>query len=258
MFKVKATVVGFDADENRHPCHFRYQIGDEIIFDGEKYIGRVCPSIVRPFAEKVSILYSSGGRHREGEMPGAYLPFLHSPFSVYDPEYKKYDGVGFRPTLERPEQNYKFIPDVTKFDELPGRAELLGGPGSGIRKKEILVCGDRHTLMRMELEAIDLVDYGDGLPYTRRALVILNKIARKSGIAVNKIIDEYDEAERDNIYPTLGQNIIWTLVGELAVLDYVKLEDGKEGKVTITEKGKKKLTDFIKSLSAEEKKALRL
>lgn len=258
MFKVKATVIGFDMDEKRHPCHFRYHIGDTVIWDGEKFIGRICPSILRPFAEKVSILYSSGGRHKEGEMPGAYLPFLHSPFSVYDPEYKKYDGVGFRPTLERPEQNYKYIADVTKFDELPGGVELLGGPGSGIRQKEILVCGDRHTLMRMELEAFDLVDYGDGLPYTRRALSILNKISKKPGIAVNKIINEYDDAERDDIYPSLGQNIIWSLVGELAVLDYVKLEDGKEGKVTITDKGKKKLADFKKSLKAEEKKALKL
>lgn len=258
MFKVKATVVGFDADEERHPCHFRYKIGDEVIWDGEKFIGRICPSILRPFAEAVSTLYASGGRHREGEMPMAYIPFMHSPFSVYDPAYKKYDGVGFRPTLERPEQNYKFIPDVTLFDELPGGMKMLGGPGTGKREKITLVCGDRHTLMRMELEAIDLVDYGDGLPYTRRALSILNKISKKPGIAVNEIINEFDDAERDDIYPSLGQNIIWTLVGELAVLDYVKLEDGREGKVTITDKGKKKLESFKASLTAEEKEALKM
>jgi uncharacterized repeat protein (TIGR04076 family) len=258
MFKVKATVVGFDADEKRHPCHFQYKIGDTVIYDGEKFIGRICPSIMRPFAEKVSILYSSAGRHKEGEMAGMYLPFMHSPFSVYDPAYKIYDGVGFRVTLERPEQNYKYIPDVTKFDELPGGAELLGGPGTGIRKKEILVCGDRHTHMRMELEAFDLVDFGDGLPYTRRSLSILNKISKKPGIAINKIINEFDDDERDNIYPTLGQNMIWTLVGELAILDYIKLEDGRQGKVTITDKGKQKLESFKKSLTAEEKKALRM
>jgi uncharacterized repeat protein (TIGR04076 family) len=258
MFKVRATVIGFDKDEKRHPCHFRYKIGDTIIFDGEKFIGRICPSIMAPFAQKVSILYTSGGRHREGEMPGQYLPFMHSPFSVYDPAYKKYDGVGFRPTLERPEQNYKFIPDVSKFDELPDGAELLGGPGTGIRKKEIFVCGDRHTLMRMEFEAFDLVDYGDGLPYTRRALGILNKIAQNPGVTIDKIITLYDDDERDNIYPTLGQNMIWTLVGELAVLDYVKLEGGRTGKVTITEKGKQKLADFKKSLTEEEVKALKL
>ena len=104
----------------------------------------------------------------------------------------------------------------------------------------------------------DLVDYGDGLPYTRRSLSILNKISKKPGIAINKIIDEFDDAERDDIYPTLGQNLIWTLVGELAILDYIKLEDGREGKVTITETGEKKLADFKNSLSSEEKEALRM
>lgn len=253
MFKVKATVVGFDADEERHPCHFRYKIGDEIIYDGEKFIGRICPSILRPFAEKVSMLYSSGGRHREGEMPGAYLPFFHSPFSVYDPEYKKYDGVGFRPTLERPEQNYKFIPDVTLFDELREGAKLLGGPGTGKREVLTLVCGDRHTLMRMELQAIDLVDYGDGLPYTRRMMAILDKVQKNPGVARDQILYLFDDNARDNIYPSLGQNILWTLTGELEVLDYLEIKDGK---ATITEKGKKKLEDFKTTLTAEEREAL--
>ena len=257
MFKVKATVLGFDNDEVRHPCHFRYKIGDTVIWDGEKFIGRICPSILRPFSEKVSILYTSGGRHQEGETPGQYLPFFHSPYSIYDPEYKKYDGVGFRPTLERPEQNYKYIPDVTLFDIPPG-GELLGGPGTGELKKEILVCGDKHTLMRMEFEAFDLVDYGDGLPYTRRALSILNKISQKPEIAVNKIIDEFADDERDNIYPTLGQNIIWSLVGELSVLNYITLDDGREGNVAITDKGKEKLKNFKNSLTPEEREALKM
>jgi uncharacterized repeat protein (TIGR04076 family) len=256
VFKVKAVVVGFDEDEVRHPCHFQYKIGDTIIWDGEKFIGRICPSIMRPFAEKVSALYTSAGRERSGETPGAYIPFFHSPYSVYDPAYKKFDGVGFRPTLERPEQNYKFIPDVTLFDVVS--VKLLGGPGTGILKKETLICGDSHTRMRMELQAFDLVEFGDGLPYTRRSLSILNKISKKPGIAVNNIINEFDDLERDDIYPSLGQNLIWTLVGELAVLDYIKLDDGREGKATVTGKGKKKLADFKKGLTAEEKKALRM
>lgn len=257
MFKVRATVVGFDEDEKRHPCHFRYKIGDTVVWDGEKFIGRICPSIMRPFAEKVSIVYNSGGRHKDGEIPNSYTPFLHSPYSVYDPAYKKYDGVGFRPTLERPEQNYKFIPDVTLFDIIPG-LNLVGGPGTGIRKKEVLVCGDSHTRMRMELEAFDLVDFGDGLPYTRRALSILNKISKKPSIAVNQIINEFDDYDRDNVYPSLGQNIIWCMVGELTVLDYVKLEGGREGKVSITPNGVEKLNSFKSNLSAEEKTALKM
>jgi len=85
MFKVRGTVLGFDEDEKRHPCHFQYKIGDTVVWDGEKFIGRICPSIMVPFIQKVSILYNSGGRHKEGEVPNSYTPFLHSPYSVYDP-----------------------------------------------------------------------------------------------------------------------------------------------------------------------------
>ena len=41
MFKVKATVVGFLGDTKRYPCHFNHKIGDEVIWDGEKFIGRL-------------------------------------------------------------------------------------------------------------------------------------------------------------------------------------------------------------------------
>ena len=255
MFKVKATVVGFEEDETRHPCHFQYKIGDTVIWDGEKFVGRICPSILRTFAEKVNILYCSGGRHREGEAPNQYLPFMHSPYSVYDPEYKKYDGVGFRPTLERSEQNYKFIADVTKFDELPGGLELLGGPGTGKRQKEVLICGDSHTRMRMELEAVDIVDYGDGLPYTRRMITIMDKLQKNPGTARDRILYLYDEYERNNIYPSLGQNMLYTLTGELEVLDYIEFKDEK---AYITDKGIKKLEDYKSALTDEEIQALHL
>ena len=77
---------------------------------------------------------------------------------------------------------------MTTFDELPGGAKLLGGPCTGKRQKEILICGDSHTRMRMELEAIDLVDYGDGLPYTRRMIVIMDKVQKNPGVERNRIL----------------------------------------------------------------------
>ena len=99
MFKVKAIVTGFGKDESKNPCHFRYKVGDEIVFDGEAFIGRVCPNMMVPFSQAFMALFASGGRHKEGEAPGSYYPFWHSPQSLYDPVYRKYDGVGFRPTL---------------------------------------------------------------------------------------------------------------------------------------------------------------
>ena len=44
-FKVKATVIAFLGDARKYPCHFQHQIGDEFIYDGEKFIGRICPSM---------------------------------------------------------------------------------------------------------------------------------------------------------------------------------------------------------------------
>ena len=253
MFKVKATVVGFDKDEKKYPCHFRYKIGDEIVFDGETIAGRVCPNMMSPFSQAFSALFASGGRHKEGEIPVSYYPFWHSPLSLYDPSYKKYDGVGFKPTLERPDEGYKFIPDETLFDNPPGGKYIIG---KGTDKQKIsLVCGDQHTLARFEVEAFDLADRGDALPYYRRAMSILNKASQKPGIAMDKIINEFSKDEIDNIYPSLGQKIIAILVGELELMGYV---DVKDDKVTVTDRGVKKLEDYKASLTAEEREALKL
>jgi uncharacterized repeat protein (TIGR04076 family) len=250
MFKVKATVVGFGKDESKGPCHFRYKVGDEIVFDGETIVGRLCPNMLPKFGPVFRDLFASGGRHKEGEIPASYYPFFHSPQSVYDPSYKKYDGVGFRPTLERPEEGYKFVADETLFDTPPGGKFIIG---KGKEKRDIsLVCGDNHTLVQFKLEAFDLADRGDALPYYRRSMTILSKVSGKPGIAMDRIINEFTRDERDNIYPSLGQRMVAVIVGELELLGYV---DVKKDKVSITDKGKKKLASFIKSLTAEEKQA---
>jgi uncharacterized repeat protein (TIGR04076 family) len=253
MFKVKATVTGYGKDESQGPCHMRLRIGDEITYDGETVSGRVCPNMLPQLSQAFQSLFASGGRHKEGEIPGSYYPFWHSPQSVYDPAYKKYDGVGFRPTLERPEEGYKFVADETLFDNPPGGKWIIG---KGTEKSDIsLTCGDSHTFVHFKVTAYDLADHGDSLPYYRRAMTILGKVSRKPGIAMDKIIKEFTDGERDNIYPSLGQRIIAVLVGELEVLGYVVV---KNDMVTATDEGKKKLESFIKSLTAEEKEVLKL
>jgi len=253
LFKVKATVIGFDKDEQKYPCHFRYKIGDEIVYDGETITGRVCPSMAPVLGQAFKDLLASGGRHQEGETPGSYFPFWHSPLSVADPAYKKYDGVGFRPTLERPEENYKFVADETLFDTPPGGKYIIGK--GTVKRNFTLLCGDKHTLARFMVEAFDLADKGDSLPYFRRTMSILDKVVRKPGIAMDKILGEFSKDQIYNIYPTLGQNIIAVLVGELELLAYVYVADGK---VTATAKGKQKLRSFVAGLTTEEKKALQL
>ncbi len=253
MFKVKATVTGFGKDESKCPCHFRYKVGDEVIFDGETMAGRICPNMMVPFSQAFAALFASGGRHKEDEIPGSYYPFWHSPQSLYDPAQKKYDGVGFRPTLERPEEGYKFVADETLFDNPPGGKFIIG---KGTEKKGIeLQCGDSHTFAQFKVEAFDLADRGDALPYYRRSMTILNKVSKKPGIAMDKIINEFTRDEIDNIYPSLGQRMVAILTGELEVMGYVVVKDDN---VTITDNGKKKLEDFKASLTAEEREALKL
>ena len=253
MFKVKVTVVGFDKDEKKYPCHFRYKIGEEIVYDGETVKGRICPSMMTGFAQAFRALLASGGRHKEGEIPASYFPFWHSPLSVYDPAYKKYDGVGFRPTLERPEENYKFVADETLFDNPPGGKYIIG---KGTSKQDVtLICSDNHTLVRFKVEAFDLADKGDSLPYYRRAMSILAKVQKKPGIAMDQILGEFTQEEIRGVYPALGQKIIAALVGELELIGYVEVKDEK---VSATEKGLKKIASYKKSLTAEERKALKL
>ena len=253
MFKVKATVTGFGKDEKKGPCHFRYKVGDEIVFNGETITGRTCPNMLAPFGQAFTALFASGGRHKEGESAGSYYPFWHSPLSVFDPAYTKYDGVGFRPTLERPEEGYKFVADETLFDVPPGGKYIIG---RGTEKKSLtLTCGDSHPRVQFRVEAFDLADRGDALPYYRRSMSILAKVVGKPGIAINKILNEFTREEIDNIYPSLGQKIVAILAGELELLGYVTVKDDK---VTATAEGKKKLASYKGSLTAEEKKALKM
>jgi uncharacterized repeat protein (TIGR04076 family) len=253
MFKVKATVIGFLKDEKRYPCHFRYAVGDVITYDGETIAGRVCPSIMPNLARAFNELFASGGRHKEGEAAGSYFPFWHSPLSVYDPAYKKYDGVGFRPTPERPDEDYTYVPDETLFDNPPQGRYFIG---SGTDKRTVTVtCGDQHTLAQLKVEAYDLADRGDSLPYFRRAMSILAEVNEHPGTRMEDIIGLFTKDEIENIYPVLGQKITAILVGELELVGYVKVDGGK---VTATEAGRQKIQDFTASLTDEERAALQL
>jgi uncharacterized repeat protein (TIGR04076 family) len=253
MFKVKATVIGFLKDEQRYPCHFRYKVGDVITYDGETIAGRVCPSIMPNLAKAFNEIFASGGRHREGEAAGSYFPFWHSPLSRYDPAYKKYDGVGFKPTLERADEDYSYTPDETLFDNPPQGRYFIG---SGTEKKTITVtCGDQHTLAQLEVAAYDLADRGDALPYFRRAMTILARVAAHPGTKLEDVPGLFGQEEIENIYPYLGQKISAILVGELELVGYVTVQDGK---VTATEAGRRKIKDFTASLTGEEREALKL
>jgi uncharacterized repeat protein (TIGR04076 family) len=239
-FKVRAKLVRFLGDEEKYPCHFGYKVGDEIIFDGEKFVGRICPWILPNLVGKIRALFTAGPRLKEP------LPvFAYASISVKDPNRKVYDGIGFKPVL-KPQEPFPGVPP--EFFQWPP-------PKERIVKSPSVVCGDTRTQAYFELEAIDLADAGDSVTYFRRQMSILNKILKKQGVEMDKIIDEFTDFEKYEVYPPLSPVLIMGLVEELELLKYVELRDGK---AYVTAKGKEKLENFKKSLSSEERSALKI
>ncbi len=248
MFKVKATVIGFLGDTNRYPCHFGHKIGDEVIWDGEKFIGRLCGSVWPALIPKVNAVWTVGPRYVE---PAYYFPFWYAPLSVSDPSQKKYDGLGFKnvlKTIVEPPHHLAHLqpPEAFRWPPHPERT---------IAKDIMVICPDTRSSMVMKIEAFDLSDKGYDTPYFRRQMVILSKVLSKPGINVDKILNEFSKQQIEEIYPSLSTVLIQALIEELQLMDYLEI---KNGKASVTRKGQRKLEDFNTSLSAEERKALEL
>jgi len=248
MFKVKATVVGFLGDEDKYPCHFQHKIGDEFIWDGEKFIGRICPSLTLLLIPRMNELWAAGPKRLDYMY---YVPFWYAPVSAKDPSLKKYDGLGFRNVLKtyvEPQYHMANLvaPNAFKWPPHPERT---------VAKDIMVICPDIRTSVLLKLEAFDLSDKGYDVPYFRREMAILKKVLPKPGIKVDKILNEFSKEENEGIYPALSQIMLQTLVEELEVMDYLEIQNGK---ATVTKKGEAKLEDFKASLSAEEREALKL
>ena len=246
MFKVKATVVGFLGDEDKYPCHFQHKIGDEFIWDGEKFIGKICPSLTPLLIPRMNELWAAGPKRLDYMY---YVPFWYAPVSAKDPSLKKYDGLGFRNVLTtyvEPQYHMANLaaPNAFKWPPHPERT---------VAKDIMVICPDIRTSALLKLEAFDLSDKGYDVPYFRREMAILKKVLPKPGIKVDKILNEFSKEENEGIYPALSQIMVQALVEELEVMDYLEIQNGK---ASVTKKGEAKLEDFKASLSAEEREAL--
>jgi uncharacterized repeat protein (TIGR04076 family) len=248
MFQVKATVVGFLGDEERYPCHFQHKVGDEFIYDGEKYVGRICPHMALLLIPRMMPLCAAGPRIISH---GYYFPFWYAPVSVKDSSLKKYDGLGFRNVLETITEDKFHMRNLQPLDAFtwPPQKERTVGQRVGV------VCGDTRTAMAMKIEAFDLSDKGDATPYFRRQMSILHKVLPKPGIKVDKILNELSREQIEGIYPALSQIMVQALSEELELMGYLEIKDGS---ASVTKKGETKLEAFKKSLSAEEREALKL
>ena len=248
MFKVKATMVAALGDTQNYPCHFGYTVGDEIIWTGAEFKGRICPAILATLSQKVSDLYSAGPRYVD---PSYYYPFWYCSPSAVAPDMKKYDGLGLKPvlkTIEEPRMSMANLlpPDAFKW---PPKSERT------INKGISFICPDSRTALVFSLEAFDLAEDGDCICYFRRMMVILSRVKSKPGIALDKILMEFTKKEIEEIHPPLSQIMIQILVEELMLMNYVEVKDDK---VTVTPKGVKKLNGFKKTLTTEEKEALKV
>jgi hypothetical protein len=250
MFQVKATVIGFAGDEEKYPCHFQHKIGDEFIYDGEKYIGRICPGMSAAVVPKMMGFFAAGPRTIPPPMH--YYVFWYSPVSRRDPSKKKYDGIGFRNVLRtevEPHNSIANLKPTHAFDWPPIKQRTVALDTS------VVTCGDTRTSMMMKIEAFDLAEKGDSTPYFRREMSILHKVLPKPGIKMSQILKEFAPDQIKEIYPALSPIMIRVLSEELELMGYL---DIKRGRATVTKKGEMKLKKFKKSLAPEEKRALQM
>jgi hypothetical protein len=250
VFQVKATVIGFAGNEEKYPCHFQHKIGDTFIYDGEKYIGRICPGLSAAVVPRMMDFFAAGPRPVPS--PQYYYAFWYAPVSRRDESNTKFDGIGFRNVLHtevEPPGSIASLKPSHAFDWPPVNQRTVALNNS------IITCGDTRTSLQMRIEAFDLADKGDSVTYFRREMSILSRVLRKPGIELNRILDEFTTEEIEGIYPALSPILVQILVEELALIQYVTVEGGK---VTATEKGEAKIELFRNSLTAEEREALKV
>ncbi|HSW57838.1 MAG TPA: hypothetical protein VLH15_05515, partial [Dehalococcoidales bacterium] len=148
MFQVKATVIGFRGDEEKYPCHFQHKIGDQFIYDGEKYIGRICPGLSAVVVPKMMGLFAAGPRIVP--TPQHYYAFWYSPVSRKDAKKKIYDGIGFRNVLETAVEDSRHIASLKPahaFEWPPITERTVNLDNS------VVTCGDTRTSLMMKIEA---------------------------------------------------------------------------------------------------------
>ena len=246
MFKVKAILVRFAGDVERYPCHFGYKVGDEIIYDGENFIGRICLQILPLLNKYIPPLYAAGPRYIN---PASYYPFFYAPLSVKDPVSKKYDGLGFRIV----KKNVVEPPYHMANLKSPNAFKWPTHDKRDINQEIMVRCDDLRTAATFKFEAFDLCDKGDAVPYFRKQMLILDKVLNKPGIQVDRILCEFSKEHVEDIYPGLNPVLMEVLVEELEAIHYLDIHDAK---ASVTDKGAARLNDFKGSLTEEEKEAL--
>jgi hypothetical protein len=184
-----------------YPCHFGYKIGDEFIYDGEQFTGRICPSVIPQVASVIKMLHDLG-------MKGAERSLLrYGGHSRLDPDMKKYDGVGYAP-----------VKQSSTLGSISSQQNRGGWPIS---------CNDSRTSALFMAEPFDLASGGFNTPYYMREMSILEKIKKEPGIPANLVLSRFTDWERDNIFPPLTPVVMELMIDELSEAGYIRVVDGK-------------------------------
>jgi uncharacterized repeat protein (TIGR04076 family) len=200
-FKVRAKFLGFLADEEKYPCHFDYQIGEEITYDGAKFEGRICPGLLNVLIPKIKIMTDSGTQHFQ-----RMLYRKHGGPSVRDPSMKEHDGIGFRMLDKHPDELEKkfYVP---------------------VEKGLVVCCEDVRTLAAFLVEPIDLADSGFYLGDYKRQMEIFEKIKTEPGLTADMIINKFSDYEKE-LYPRLSPDFVRLALEEMAAVHYIEMKNG--------------------------------
>jgi hypothetical protein len=248
-FSVKATLVAFQGDPDRYPCHAMLEIGSEVIFDGAELKGKMCADVMPLIANACLTLQVAGPRYVP---PGYYNIFWYAANSSFDPAKAVYDGNGFTPV----NREYDEPPHHLRDLQPPGSFRWPPTKGRTVAKDFCVQCPDNRTAAVFKMEAFDLATAGYQLPYTRRQITIMDRVNKAGGTwPVDKILELYDDFEINDIYPTLHSEVINPMLEELELLGFAVICDGK---VTVTKKGADRVARYKTEIPAEHAKALKL
>ena len=229
-YQVRVKLVEFLGDIDNFLCHFGYKAGDEFIYDGEKFIGRVCPGLfASDMMQVLNTVRYSGLKHFE------HNPLNYTGAFKIDPSMKKYDGVGYA--------NVKGFPEGAT----PKLAQVFpANPPIPTERRGVAEfnCGDIRIAGWFVVEPFDLSDKGMDIPYYNREMSILEKIKAEPELTADEILNKFTQFEREEIYPALGPALLGIFLEELGTVGYINIKDGK---VYPTAKGKSKSTKTKKS-----------
>ncbi|MBN1189380.1 MAG: hypothetical protein JXA46_06500 [Dehalococcoidales bacterium] len=208
MYLVKCKLMKFDGDEEAFPCHFRYEIGDEIYYDGVKFTGRVCPHLIIPMMPVVYGVHCLGHKYSEN------IAFRYRGLDVRDPSMARYDGEGWRPRKSPPEALVQKTGGVLPLVSTTQKA-----------RGAHFCCSDNRTLAHFSCEPVDLSDSEFCQPFYRRAISILEKIEAEPGIALDDILKRFSDFEKEEISPPLTPVLTQVLLEVLSDMEYIRIED---------------------------------